>query len=61
METIKLNNGMEMPILGLGTMRVKNLHEIIPAAIEAGYRLIDTAANYDNEQEVGAAIKASGI
>lgn len=61
MDTVALNNGVEMPILGLGTMRVKNLGEVVPAAIEAGYRLIDTAANYDNEQEVGAAIKASGV
>lgn len=61
METVTLNNGMEMPILGLGTMRVKNLQEVIPGAIDAGYRLIDTAANYDNEQEVGAAIRKSGI
>lgn len=61
METIRLNNGVEMPIMGIGTMRIKNLHEVIPAAIEAGYRLIDTAANYDNEQKVGAAVKASGF
>lgn len=61
MKTVTLNCGMDMPILGLGTMRVKNLEEVIPAAIEAGYRLIDTAANYDNEQEVGAAIRNSGI
>ena len=61
METVRLNNGVEMPLLGLGTMRVKNLDEVIPEVIHAGYRLIDTAANYDNEQEVGAAIKKSGI
>lgn len=61
METVILNNDIEMPILGLGTMCVKNLQEVIPAAVEVGYRLIDTAANYDNEIEVGAAIKATGI
>lgn len=47
METVTLNNGIEMPILGLGTMRVKNLREVIPEAIAAGYRLIDTAANLE--------------
>ena len=61
MEAVRLNNGIEMPLLGLGTMRVKNLQEVIPAAIDAGYRLIDTAANYDNEAEVGEAVKKSGI
>lgn len=61
METVRLNNHIEMPLLGLGTMQVKNLGEIIPAAVDAGYRLIDTAANYDNEQEVGAAVRKSGI
>lgn len=61
METVRLNNDVEMPLLGLGTMQVKNLGEIIPAAIDAGYRLIDTAANYDNEQEVGNAVRKSGI
>ncbi len=61
MENLKLNNGLEMPILGFGTMQVKNLDEMIPAAYEAGYRLFDTAANYDNEEEVGDAIKKSGL
>ncbi len=60
-QTVKLDNGLEMPILGLGTMRVKNLDEIIPGAVEAGYRLIDTAANYDNEIEVGKAIKTCSV
>lgn len=61
MDTVTLNNGIEMPILGIGTMRVKNLSEIIPAAIDMGYRLIDTAANYDNEAEIGKAIKTSNV
>ncbi len=56
--SVKLNNEIEMPILGLGTMRVKNLQEIIPEAVDKyGYRLIDTAANYDNEKEVGVVIQ----
>lgn len=57
MEYVHLNNGMDMPILGFGTMRVKNLPELIPEVIRAGYRLIDTAANYDNEQDVGEGIR----
>lgn len=57
MEYVHLNNGMNMPILGFGTMRVKNLPELIPEVIRAGYRLIDTAANYDNEQDVGEGIR----
>lgn len=57
MEYVHLNNGMEMPILGFGTMRVKNLPELIPEVIRTGYRLIDTAANYDNEREVGEGIR----
>ncbi|MDO4649717.1 MAG: aldo/keto reductase [Eubacteriales bacterium] len=60
-QTVKLNNGMDMPILGLGTMRVKNLDEVIPEAVDAGYRLIDTAANYDNEIEVGNAIRKCSV
>ena len=61
MQSVTLNNGVEMPLLGLGTMQVKNLDEVIPAAIGAGCRLIDTAANYDNEEYVGAAIRKSGF
>ena len=61
MNTITLNNGVLMPQLGLGTMQVKHLEQVLPAAIRLGYRLIDTAANYDNEAEVGKGIQVSQI
>lgn len=59
-----LNNGVKMPTLGLGVWRVQDGSEVINAvkwAIEAGYRSIDTAAIYQNEDGVGTAIKESGI
>ena len=62
--TKKLNNGVEIPILGFGTLRSKDNEETVNAvrwAIEAGYRHIDTAAGYGNEQRVGQGIRASGI
>ncbi|MBW5399564.1 aldo/keto reductase, partial [Brachyspira pilosicoli] len=64
MNTIKLNNGVEMPILGFGVYRVEDYEECKKAvlnAIEAGYRHIDTASIYLNEKAVGDAIKESGI
>jgi len=64
MKTIKLNNGVEMPILGFGVFQVKDLAECersVIDAIETGYRLIDTAESYMNEEAVGQAIKASGV
>ena len=64
MNTIKLNNGVEMPILGFGVYKIDNYEECKKAclyAIEAGYRHIDTAAIYMNEKAVGDAIKESGI
>ena len=61
MTTLTLNNGVQIPQLGLGTMQVANLETVIPQAIQLGYRLIDTAANYDNEEAVGRGIQASGI
>ncbi|BDR55495.1 aldo/keto reductase [Xylocopilactobacillus apis] len=62
--TIKLNNGVEMPQLGFGVFQVPDLNEAEQAvsdALSVGYRLIDTAAAYQNEEAVGAAIKKSGI
>lgn len=59
--SVTLNNGVDMPLLGLGTMQVKDIETILPQAIKLGYRLIDTAANYDNETEVGKGIRASQI
>ena len=62
METVKLNNGVEMPVLGFGVFQVPDLAECersVLDAIETGYRLIDTAASYGNEEAVGTAIKKS--
>ncbi|BDR59655.1 aldo/keto reductase [Xylocopilactobacillus apicola] len=61
---IKLNNGLEMPQLGFGVFQIPDLKEAeqaVSSALEVGYRLIDTAAAYQNEAGVGAAIKKSGI
>lgn len=60
----KLNNGIEIPSLGFGVFKVKEGDEVFRSvleALEAGYRLIDTAAIYGNEEGVGRAIKASGL
>ena len=61
--TVTLNNGVEMPILGFGVFQVPpdQTEAAVGAALEAGYRSLDTAAAYRNEDEVGRAIKASGI
>lgn len=60
MQFVTLNNGIKMPILGYGTSRIKD-EKIILKAIKAGYRLIDSAQMYGNEEEVGLAVKNSGI
>src|ERR1700760_4679507 len=64
MQKVKLNNGVEMPILGFGVFQVKDLSECersVIDAIETGYRLIDTAQSYMNEEAVGKAIKKSSV
>lgn len=64
MEIVKLNNGVDMPILGFGVFQITDSTECeqtVCDAIMAGYRLIDTAASYGNEQAVGRAIKRSGV
>jgi diketogulonate reductase-like aldo/keto reductase len=64
MQKIVLNNGVEMPILGFGVFQIEDLAECersVRDAIDAGYRLIDTAASYGNEEAVGNAISASGV
>lgn len=63
MEYIKLSNGVEMPILGYGVYQVtKNECErCVLDALKAGYRAIDTAQSYFNEEEVGTAIAKSGV
>lgn len=64
METITLNNGVKMPILGYGVYQIPNYDECkksVLTALEIGYRSIDTAQAYQNEKAVGDAIKESGI
>jgi diketogulonate reductase-like aldo/keto reductase len=64
MENVTLNNGLKMPILGFGVYQIPDLEECENAVLEAiktGYRLIDTAAKYENEVAVGRAIKKSGV
>lgn len=64
MKTVKLNNGVEMPILGFGVYQIPDYDECKRAvldALEVGYRLIDTASAYFNEKAVGDAIKESKI
>ena len=64
MKYVTLNNGVKMPILGFGVFQIddmKECEEAVYNALKAGYRLIDTAAAYGNEEAVGRAIKSSGI
>lgn len=64
MQTVKLNNGVEMPILGFGVYQVpdgSDCEKAVSEAIEVGYRMFDTAQAYGNEESVGNAIKKSGI
>ena len=64
MKYVKLLNGVEMPILGFGVYQIADLEEyerVVLEAIEVGYRSIDTAQAYENEEAVGNAIKKSGI
>jgi diketogulonate reductase-like aldo/keto reductase len=64
MQTVKLNNGVEIPILGFGVFQITDPAECdrsVVDAIQAGYSHIDTAASYQNEEAVGRGIKQSGI
>lgn len=63
METVKLHNGVEMPILGYGVYQVtpEECERCVADALRVGYRSIDTAQAYFNEQQVGDAIRKSGI
>jgi diketogulonate reductase-like aldo/keto reductase len=64
MQKVILNNGVEMPIIGFGVFQMNDTQECEQAvydALMAGYRLIDTAASYQNEEAVGRAIKRSGV
>ncbi len=64
MQTVKLNNGVEIPILGFGVFQITDPAECersVVDAIQAGYSHIDTAASYMNEEAVGRGIKQSGV
>lgn len=64
MQTVQLNNGIAMPLQGFGVYQMTDAAECERAvldALETGYRLIDTAASYQNETQVGNALKQSGI
>lgn len=61
---IKLNNGVEMPIIGLGVYKTQEGEEVqnsVKYALDAGYRMIDTAKKYENEEGVGKALKSYGL
>jgi hypothetical protein len=61
--TIALNNGVEMPALGLGVFQTPpdETRDAVSAALRAGYRHIDTAAAYGNERQAGEAVHSSGL
>ncbi len=64
MQTVKLINGVQMPLLGFGVFQIADAEECersVVDAIRTGYRLIDTAASYGNEEAVGKAIIRSGV
>jgi 2,5-diketo-D-gluconate reductase A len=64
MQTVKLNNGVEIPILGFGVFQITDPTECersVVDAIQVGYSHIDTAASYQNEEAVGKGIKQSGV
>lgn len=61
--TVRLRRGADIPVLGLGTWPMDDAQaaRVVPRAIEAGYRLIDTAENYRNERGVGRGLRAAGV
>ena len=63
MEYVTLSNGVKMPILGYGVYQVtkEECEQCVLDALDVGYRSIDTAQSYFNEEEVGAAIGKSGV
>ncbi len=64
MKKVTLNNGVEMPAIGFGVFQVPDLkvcEQAVSDALEVGYRMVDTAAAYMNEEAVGAAVRHSGI
>ncbi len=64
MQTVALNNGVEMPILGFGVFQITDpaqCERSVVEAIQTGYRHIDTAASYQNEEAVRRGIRQSGV
>ena len=63
MEKVRLNNGVEMPILGYGVFQIapEECERCVADALGVGYRMIDTAQAYNNEEGVGRAVRGSGI
>ena len=63
MQTVTLNNGVQMPLLGFGVYQMTNAEceAAVGEAVRVGYRLIDTASSYGNEEAVGRALKSSGV
>lgn len=63
MKTVRLNNGVMMPAIGFGVFQIPEdkTEKVVSDALEAGYRMIDTAASYFNEEQVGNAIRHSGL
>ena len=61
-ETKTLSNGVEMPMFGLGTWQIANeeAYRVVSEALSLGYRAVDTAAGYQNEEGVGRAVRGSG-
>ncbi|CAG2121212.1 unnamed protein product [Medioppia subpectinata] len=56
---VKLNDGFEMPVIGLGTYNADNIVEVIASAIDSGYRHFDCADIYGNEEEIGTALNSA--
>lgn len=64
MDTVELNNGVRMPLLGLGVFQINDFaicKSCVKTALQAGYRLVDTAACYGNERAVGAALQEADV
>ena len=63
MKTVKLSNGVEMPMEGFGVFQIpeEDCEQVVGDAISVGYRLIDTASSYQNEKAVGRAIAGCGV
>ena len=59
-----LSNGVELPMIGYGTFQIRDAAQCercVSQALEAGYRLFDTAATYENEAAIGRALRGSGL